>query len=422
MEAALHSGLHQRLVAEEAESTKTLHLTANENVLSRTARIHLEGSLYGRYHLGHPDKRAIKGYGSSFLGLQLKSLPATHEMEKEACRVTAKLFGATYSDFRPLSGVHAIIVSLVALTSIEDNVYCLKPTDAGHFATADILRRLGRNPRYLPWDNEAADLDLDRVQELFMNVPPRCIYLDHSTSLFPLRNLRNLRDIVPTEVPIIYDASHPLGLIAGGAFANPLLLGADVLQGSTHKSFPGPQKGLILTNSQRAAERLETTMNSFVSSQHSGDTLALYTTMLEMEEYGKTYAAQIILNSQALGSSLASLGFQVFAPDKGATCSHQLVLVGFGVDENVLSAQKLLSCGISVNSKTSLGKPVIRLGVQEQTRRGMKGPEMEQIAVFFRRALKDAEEPGRLRAEVSAFVAHYQDVHYSFDIDSVEAA
>lgn len=414
MVVAGFSDLLDRLAAEEKNNASTLHLTANENALSALATRLMSGPLYGRYHLGHANKREIAKYGTTFLGLVHKSLYAIHELEQAACRASANIFGARYSDFRPLSGVHAIIATLAALTSQNDNVYCLRPNEAGHFATADIIERLGRRCHYLPWNNEAADLDLEGIETAFLRYPPDCIYLDHSASLFPL-SLKALRAICGDGVVIVYDASHPLGLIAGGAFPNPLELGADVLQGNTHKSFPGPQKALILTNSQQLWERLNKTLNTFVSSQHSGDTLALYITVLEMEAFGQEYARQVTSNARTLSCCLAERGFGVFPYRNGAACSHQFFLDGFAPEASILSAYKLLSCGISVNAKTALGRNVIRAGVQEVTRKGMKEREMAIISEFFERALRSKENPDAIRRDVAAFVGGFKRICFSFD-------
>lgn len=414
MDVTRLANLVERLAAEECGSANALHLTANENVLSRLASRFVAGALYGRYHLGHANKREIARYATTFSDLLLRSLSSVHELEQQALQASRRLFGAAYSDFRPLSGVHAIISTLSALTSPGEIVYCLRSTEAGHFATSQIITRLGRQCRYLPWNNEASDLDLDRTKEAFAQVPPHAIYLDHSGSLFSL-DVKGLRALVSEDVVIIYDGSHPLGLIAGRMFENPLEKGADVLQGSTHKTFPGPQKAVVLTNSTQLWQRFGQTMDSFVSSQHSGDTIALYISMLEMEVFAQQYAAQVLKNSAALARSLSKRGFKVFTRNGEFPTSHQVLLLGFEGRENLLSAQKLLDCGISVNSKTALGKSIIRIGVQESTRKGMKEAQMDRIAGLIARALIEGEESHHIRGEIDDLLRHHQGIEFSFD-------
>src|ERR1019366_7947652 len=130
MNACDFSEILARVQAEERVSSETLHLTANENVMSDAARDLQRGPLYSRYHLGHVNKKEAAKHGAAFMGLVLKSLPAVHEMERCALRAARQMFGAQYADFRPLSGVHAILVTLAALTSPGDVVYCLRADEA----------------------------------------------------------------------------------------------------------------------------------------------------------------------------------------------------------------------------------------------------------------------------------------------------
>lgn len=219
----------QQLSSEFSRSSDVLHLTANENVLSDAAKSMLTCPVHGRYHLGHVNKREYRRSGVSALGLTSIALPAMHDFELEASRAAMKLFSASHVDLRPISGLHAMIVTISALTNKNDTVYCINPSQ-GHFATTPIVERLGRQAAYLEWDDNKLDFDLIGIQNSFRSRAPDLIYVDHSCCLFSL-NLIELRQIAGDSVPIVYDASHPLGLIAGGAFPNPLQYGCDVLQG-----------------------------------------------------------------------------------------------------------------------------------------------------------------------------------------------
>jgi glycine hydroxymethyltransferase len=408
------SDLLRKVEVEQEGSSRTLHLTANENILSTTAMKLVSGPLYSRYHLGNANKRAYTRSGANFLGLLTKSLPAVYALEAAALRAAKRLFGADFCDFRPLSGVHAIISTIASLTDQGDSIYCLSPDEGGHFATTSIVERLGRNCHYLPWNNTRSDFDFDKVEQSFSQYPPRCIYLDHSNSLFSL-NLRRLREVAGRDPIIVYDGSHPMGLIAGQMFDNPLDHGCDVLQGSTHKTFPGPQKGMILTRSPELGKRISDTLDTFVSNQHSGDTLALYVTLLEMEKWGDRYAQQTVRNAKVLARSLVEFGFEVFQRDGNATNSHQVLIQGFPDEQHLIAANRLLDCGISVNAKVTLRRKVIRVGIQEVTRRGMTECEMETIANIFSRALLKEEPTTTLIKEVSALVDRHKGVKFSFD-------
>ncbi|RYD04072.1 hypothetical protein N752_16915 [Desulforamulus aquiferis] len=99
---------------------------------------------------------------------------------------------------------------------------------------------------------------------------------------------------------VAHDSSHVTGLIAGGVYPNPLDQGADIMFGSTHKSFPGPQGGFIATRDFNIYERVGNVLASLVTSHHLNRLPALAVGMLEMKEFGKAYGEQIIRNSKTL--------------------------------------------------------------------------------------------------------------------------
>src|SRR5699024_11317321 len=124
-----------------------------------------------------------------------------------------------------------------------------------------------------------------------------------------------------------YDAAHVTGLIAGGVFPNPLDQGVDVMFGSTHKSFPGPQGGFVVSNNKEIIQKIGNTLSpSLVTSHHLDRIPALAAALLEIKELGNEYGKQIIKNSKALAKSLDQMGFEVKGKDKGYTDTHLLLM------------------------------------------------------------------------------------------------
>ena len=134
------------------------------------------------------------------------------------------------------------------------------------------------------------------------------------------------------EIPILYDGAHVLGLIAGGQFHDPLAEGATWLTGSTHKTFPGPQRGVILGNLDAEGEKkywgaADRGVFPGTSSNHHLYSLpALLVAVREMKAHGKAYAAQICKNAVALAKSLEACGIPVEAKEFGYTRSHQIAV------------------------------------------------------------------------------------------------
>ncbi|HHO57423.1 MAG TPA: aminotransferase class I/II-fold pyridoxal phosphate-dependent enzyme, partial [Thermoplasmatales archaeon] len=238
----------------------------------------------------------------------------------------------------------------------------------------------------------------------------------------PLKELADVAHEVGAKV--VYDAAHVLGLIAGGKFQQPLKEGADVMSGSTHKTLPGPQGGMILANKTREEEKYIKQLDwgvfpGVTSSYHLHHVAAKAIAFAEHLQFGKEYAEQIVKNAKKLAEALYNHGFDVLGRDYGFTESHQ-ILFKVGKEKGKEAAEILEEGGIIANMNMVPGdehplRPSgIRLGVQELTRLGMKEGEMEEVAKFFKRLLIDREEPAKVRKDVVEFKREYRHIHYCF--------
>lgn len=400
---------------QERDDLDVLQLTAYDNRISKTAAALLASPLSQRYNLG-----TLESHGATdpaAMGEFLfKGLPKVYAFEKVAREAAREMFHAAASDFRPLSGMHAMMTTLATLTEPGETVASIECDFGGHFATRHVATRFGRRSTYIPVDPASLCIDLDAFRrEIHAGGAPDLVYFDIGCPLFPVP-LAEVRAIVGPDIPIVYDGSHTLGLIAGGAFQSPLEEGADVLQGNTHKTFPGPQKGMIHFRSAGMAERLADALTAgLVSSQHTHHSIALYLTIFEMQAFGRDYARQTLANAQALAAALVAEGFDLLGRGGEYTRSNVLLLRGTPSVGHVEACRRLYACNIATNSRHGFGEEVVRLGVQEATRRGMREAEMNTIAGFFRKALIDGAPLERLKGEVIAFSRSFPDIHYSFD-------
>lgn len=411
--------LLQNVRKDEHESEQLLHMTANENVMSKTASSFLNSNLSYRYHFDRTYHRDDKDPGT-FLGSFLyKGLPGVYALEKEATEAVKEMVGAVGVDFRPLSGVHAMMETVISATKVNDLVYTIPREAGGHFTTASLLEFIGRRPRLFPVDKTEYVIDTNVFGEEVENESPALIYFDTSYHLFPYE-LTKIREIVGDNTILVYDASHTLGLIAGGQFQDPLREGCDVLQGNTHKTFPGPQKAMIAFGNSCAEKRIEDGINvGLVSSQHTHHAICLYITVLEMKQFGKEYARQIVANAQELGRQISSQGFCVYGEDKGFTKSHTIIVTDREIDVNMYEmCKRLFKSGISTNTSSVFGVNGIRVGLQEVTRLGMKEKEMADIAEFYYEAIIN-QDFDTLERKVLKFRREFTDVHFSFDSEHI---
>jgi len=226
---------------------------------------------------------------------------------------------------------------------------------------------------------------------------------------------------------LIYDAAHVLGLIAGKQFQDPLREGADVMNGSTHKTLPGPQGGMILSdhNGDTDEDKAFLRKLSFgvfpgvTSSYHLHHVAAKAIAYAEHLEFGEAYAKQTIKNAQALGQSLHERDFKVFGEKLGFTKSHQ-ILLEIGPGKGKEASKKLEDAGIVTNMNTIPGDkdPMnpsgLRLGTPELTRIGMKESDMDAVAGFYERTIIKGDSVKKIKSDIKDFRKDFQVLHYCF--------
>jgi fluorothreonine transaldolase len=401
--------LRALIAAEERRAGATLHLTANENVLSPLAREVLSSPLANRYLLEHLDMRQASP--SRFGNMLFRGLDDVAAIERSATEIARRMFGADYVDFRPISGLHAMQATLAALSSPGDRVMRIATKDGGNTLTETLCRTAGRRSCAYVFDGIGA-IDLDRTRAVVEAERPALLYLDAMNHLFPFP-VAELKEIAG-DAPLVYDATHSLGLIADGQFQDPLGEGADILEASTHHSFFGPQKGIVLGNDRALMERVSCTLSSgLVASQHTASTLSLFVALHEMHEGGQGYGARAVENARALAAALDRRGIPVVASDRGYTQSHMLFVDARPLDSGLLLMERLLRAGISTNRVIAFENlEALRIGVQEVTRRGYDQRDMESIAGWIAALLLDEADPEAVGREVRELVRSRGTVHY----------
>lgn len=396
--------------ADTERNQRFLHLTPNEPVMSNTAREFLLSPLGDRYYFG-PGIDGIMDNGTyTSLGLT-----GVGEMVNAAGSVLKRQLGAEEVNFNCVSGLHAMMSVLLSMTEVGDTVMTLHHDHGGHFATKGIIKRTGRKSIDTVYDFRNQKFNAEATAARFHENNATLLYIDASYYTAPI-DVSSLRAALGQDAIIVFDASHTLGLMMGGAIPSPLREGADIICANTHKTLPGPQRGLIAFRKKEHSDKANRIIDSYLySSVHTNSLLALATTILEMDQFGSEYASQIIANSQALGQALASLGFNVRKNVDGTySHTHQLHLKTDELGNRRTVYDKLYQNSIAVafDSPSILQNGTfIRIGTQEITRLGMKPRDMKTIAKLIRRAV-DGED---IKKEVEDFKKSFPFVHYSFD-------
>lgn len=393
---------------DESRNNEFLHLTANENILSETARQFLSSKIADRYYMGGGKNGMIDNKPFTALGLE-----GVAELVSDAERALKKMLGAKVVNINCLSGVHAMMCAILSTTKPGEVIMTVHHDHGGHFATKGIIDRVGRKHAFVPYDMENLSFDVKKMATLYKEVDAKALYLDVSYYISP-HNLKEIRAALGKDAVIIYDASHTVGLMMGGEFQDPFADGADVICANTHKTLPGPHKGLIAFRDEKFGEKANAIINGCLySTTQTGQLIALAITILEMEEFGRDYAKQIVANSRALAESLSQLGYLVRQDRFGNySANHQVHLLTSKIGPYFELYKKLYANKIAVNFDDMLGKGVfVRLGTQEITRRGMKEKEMSIVASLIDLSFKGK----RVEKIVDKLMEKHQKAKYSFD-------
>ena len=386
---------------------------ASENVMSPLAKEMMISDFHDRYAEGMPGKRYYQGN------------IYVDKVETKCMELGQKLFDCSFVDVRPTSGTVANMAVLFALCEPGDTITTTALANGAHISTAQFgaVGLRGVKTINYPWDPEKMTIDVDGARKLLLASRPKVAQFGLSLFLFPvpLKELRSTFEEIGCTV--WYDAAHVLGLIAGGQFQDPLHEGVHVVSSSTHKTFPGPNHGILLGNNltEDLEKRLRRAVFPGVTSSHHLHSMAgLAITMAEMEEFGKKYAAQIVRNSQALGQALHELGMDVLCPDLGFTKSHTIAVnvskVGGGdqVAKDLEAANIITNKNMLPGDESSIRPSGIRIGTQEMTRIGMKESEMKEVARLIHKVAVKKEKPEDVKQEVKELKKHFITVQYCY--------
>lgn len=356
-----------------------LNLLASENRASNAVRGMLSSDLSNRYT--SPDQFYM---GTRYID---EVQTRTEELAKE-------LFRCDYADVTPLSGHVADVIVLSLLARRGDKIMAVAKANGGYpgISPEGYPKIYGLHVTEFPFDKEKFNIDTTTAAAAIERVCPKIVVFGASFILFPhpLKELSETCHRIGAHV--VYDGSHVLGLIAGGQFQDPLREGADFLIGSTHKSFPGPQGGVLLTTKSKDMVRGKVNP-AIVDNAHWNRIAALCVALEEMKKFGTRYAKQVISNSQTLAKALDETGVKLLGKGSGFTKSHQVIINEDDPQKSTRMARRLEEANILVD----VG---IRIGTSEETRLGMREPEMHRIAELISRVWVSNEHPSKIRNEV----------------------
>jgi aminomethyltransferase len=299
------------------------------------------------------------------------------------------------------------------------------------FVARDPAREAPAVIRFPVCADDPYRIDTEALPELIAMHKPELVILGKSMILYrePVREIRRILDDLSSQALLMYDMAHVLGL-AGPHFQDPFREGADVVTGSTHKTFFGTQRGLVASDwaeEDPEYELWETiqrrTFPGSVSNHHLGTLLGLLIAAYEMNAFKDEYQQAVLGNARSFARALEEEGLSVAGdPELDYTETHQVV-VELGYCQGVEAARRLEENNIIVNFQASpreegfTASGALRMGVSEMTRFGMGPEDFRTLAGLIREVVRDGRSVGQ---QVAALRSGFRELRYCFSEQDLE--
>ena len=396
---AMNKDIHER---------ECFNLNPATNVMNPKAEAALASGLGSRPSLGYPGDKYEMG------------LEAIEELEVICAELCAEVFQANYAEIRVASGALSNLYAFMATCKPGDAIIAPPASIGGHVTHHNdgCAGLYGLQIHHAPVNADGFTVDVVALRELALKIKPKLITIGGSLNLFPhpVREVRDIADEVGAKV--LFDAAHQCGIIAGGAWPNPLNEGAHVMTMSTYKSLAGPAGGLIVTNEADIAERLDAiAFPGMTANFDAAKSAALAITMLDWKSHGQAYAKAMVDVSASLAVALEKTGLPVFGKHHGFTNSHQFAIEAKGFGGGQAASKKLrksgfLACGIGLPIASVEGDMNgLRIGTPELVRWGLTIEHTEKLAELISRGLT-TNDPASLANEVAEFRSQFSTMQY----------
>ncbi|MBR2284858.1 MAG: serine hydroxymethyltransferase [Ruminococcus sp.] len=389
----------QAMNEELARQRRNLELIASENIVSPAVMAAMGSVLTNKYAEGYPGKRYYGGCQN------------VDVVEQIAIERAKELFGAKFANVQPHSGAQANTAAYFAVLQPGDTVLGMSLADGGHLTHGSPVNLSGKYFNFVSYglDDETETINYDTVQALAEEHKPKLIVA--GASAYPraidFKRLREIADSVGALLMV--DMAHIAGLVAAGVHQSPVPY-ADITTTTTHKTLRGPRGGLILTNDEALAKKI----NSAIFPGTQGGPL-MHTIAAKAVCFGEAlkpefrdYQRRIVENAKALADGLLRRGFNLVS---GGTDNHLMLvdLRPFNITGKELE-HRLDEVYITVNKNAIHNDPEkpfvtsgVRIGTPAVTTRGLGVEEMEKIAEYIYLCATDFEaKADEIRAGVTA--------------------
>ena len=395
--------LAEAMQRELVRQRQNIELIASENIVSPAVMAAMGTVLTNKYAEGYPAHRYYGGCAY------------VDQVEQIAINRACELFGAKFANVQPHSGAQANLAVYFALLEVGDTILGMDLAAGGHLTHGSPVNMSGKNYNFVPYGvNADGYLDYDALRRLAQEVKPKMIVA--GASAYPRAIKFDVLADIAHEVGayLMVDMAHIAGLVAGGAHQSPVPY-ADVVTTTTHKTLRGPRGGLILTNNQELAKKINKAVFPGTQGGPLEHVIAAKAVCFgeALRPEFKEYARKIVENAQVLADALTARGVKLVS---GGTDNHLMLIdlsdeectgkeLEHNLDEVHITANKNSVPGEKRSPFVTSG---VRIGTPAVTTRGFGPEEMKVIADCIADCIFDFEnKKDQVAARVAELTARF---------------
>ena len=387
--------VYNAILEEEKRQEEGIELIASENFVSKAVMEAASSVFTNKYAEGYPEKRYYGGCANA------------DTVEQLAIDRLKKIFGAKFANVQPHSGSQANMGVYVSLLEAGDKILGMGLSSGGHLTHGYKINFSGKNYVGIEYglNPETEMLDYDEIRRLAIQEKPQIIVAGASaySRVIDFKKFREIADEVGAYLMV--DMAHIAGLVAAGEHPNPMEY-ADIVTSTTHKTMRGPRGGIILTNNEEIAKKIDKAIFPGIQGGPLMHIIAAKAVAFKeaLSPEFKEYQKQVVKNAKAMADALVKGGLRIVS---GGTDNH-LMLVDLrpkGVTGK-MAEEGLEKAGITCNKNSIPNDPEkpfitsgVRLGTPAITARGMKEDEAVQIAEMIIKVLENVNDDEKI-AEV----------------------
>ncbi len=396
--------VYDAIQKETGRQRNKIELIASENFVSEAVMEASGSPLTNKYAEGYPAKRYYGG------------CEYVDVVENLAIERAKKIFGAGYANVQPHSGAQANMAVFFALLTPGDTVLSMSLAHGGHLSHGSPVNMSGKYFNIVPYGvtEDTNTIDYDEVRRIALECKPKLILA--GASAYPRTiDFEKFAEIAKEAgAYLMVDMAHIAGLVAAGCHPSPMPC-ADVVTTTTHKTLRGPRGGLILTNDEELAKKINKAIFPGIQGGPLMHTIAAKAVCFKeaLTDEFKAYQQQIVKNAKVLADTLTGEGFKLVS---GGTDNHLMLVDLTDTGVTGKEAEKMLDeVGITVNknaipfdTKSPFITSGIRIGTPATTTRGFKEDDMVEVGKLIALTIKDFDNSAdEIRARVQALCAKH---------------